>query len=1219
MESHNKSRDNKMWQISKAFLDHHGINYNNLASFNHFLSKSIPETLEKYGSFEFDYEVENEDEEKTGRIVKHKVTFSNVYYESPKHKEINETIIDVTPKYCVDKNISYMFSIYVDVTYENSEGQCNIYRKKHIGYIPCMVMSDLCNLYPHRNDREKMASMKEDIFDIGGYFILDGAKKCLVSQVRPAQNIIHVYIGKKSTDKNKPSFEMYAETRSSDIISHSTKVQIGIEMKSKNVEVVIPCLDKGQTIPLSIVFMALGVTSYKDILSHIFPKNRRDNTPQQKFVVDKLIKTFENTLDIKTQEDALLYIGKRGKDQANNKSSSRKDHHHIEYARYLLLTEFLPHISTSDLSYFKEKAIYIGYMTQKMLLTWIGVYKPADRDHFSNKRIHTPGLLLASQFCNAVRQFTKKIKDGMLNDIQKNIPVNVNSYITTPHIIMTIMRAAIKNNKWNTKSTEKMDGISQKLDDYNMADIAIMSRKFVIAVEETAKIEEPRHIQFSQWGVACIYATPEGKKVGTVQGLSIGGYITNKCENIVMYELLDNICKTKKVVKMRSEYFDMNKFLNNSKIFIDGSIYGYTEDSVKIANQLRGYRRRCSINPDISIAIDDDGDIRICTDGGRIGRGLAIIENNKVKITEDILNDIKNRTWGVDTQSIWIQLAQQGYVEIVCKDEEENYTVALYPSDVEEREKNIYTHCELTPDMIQGVGVCTSPLNHMNQSPRNIYQHNMTQQAIGMFSNALYMSRGKKIILCNPQKPLVTTRVSEYMNYNIMGMGQNSMVAIIPWYGMNQEDSIVMSKKSIDRGFMNAIVFIMYEAIIKYSSSSSSKSQSFEIPTLDTCNDFKGNISKLEEIEEYVYIPEGKKVCKNDILIGVVTNGDTRNAFHNKDKTNTSVIYNETFDGIVHRVIKGINGDGYKYIRVIVAQLRKPILGDKFSARHGQKGTVGAILDSNEMPFLEKFGYTPDILVNPLAFPSRMTMGMLMEATIGAAQTKSAKYHDKFVEPLAMDNCDKKEIKEFNKEFQYSDGFNPETDYIDNYVKDGTPWNKQLNMDHLFEVIKNTGNNQYSEEIMINPKTGEKLKCLIFNAPVYYQRLKHMVVDKIHARAKGATSILHRQPVEGRNKGGGFKVGVMEKDCMMGTSIPYMTKDRMMDQSDGFQIPVCSICGLCAVARTEYEEGSSAVSQTIECKLCGLSECKMIPIPYGTKVVNQEFMAMGIVPRILIQ
>lgn len=1374
-----KTIDNKLWEVSNAFIDQYGLASMHVDSFNYAIEEMIPAIITEKGKISL---LRNEET--------HFVEFTNFTAKSPVYKNDAGKVIKLIPRICMDKSLTYAAGLYCDIIYKGPNNQINRYEKKYMGDIHIPVGCNLCNLHPLKGDTEQLTLLQEDINDKGGYYILKGQQKIIVPQVRPSHNNIHIFNGKAASSNGKPKFSKYTETKCGGLTSHITTVQVGICTKSNLISVSLPYIDTS-SIPVGIVFAALGITSPDLIAACIFEKSIYENppTPKHKYAILVLTKSLEQSWNILCkgesaviQEAALYYIGVRGKkftEKVQGQTKTKKDikadrEETIEYAKHLLKVEFLPHVETKvafdteDSSFFSmEKSVFLGYMTRKLLLSHVGLMPVSDRDHTANKRVHTSGMIMAAHFYKAFCQLTGKIITCIDNDIKKKKPINVASYITSPHIITTSFTSALMSNKWS--STGPPQGISQTIDTFNYVSYLSCIRKFIIPMNnEGGKIEPPRHLHGSQWGTSCFtgdtlimladgtydtivnlnnrpvmtvnretlknepsgiynffelpsrdvyllrddvgntitctgdhkflvyrgtissnytleanhktyfetssgynaeeaknlscatyfveakdltdkhivirtaykaskpfaegydkvltetnkafckiksiekltslhtvydfttisknhtiiangfvtsncpYETPEGKRVGLVQVLATDSFITVGCDHYPIIEFL----KDTNMVGLQ-ELFDeelgikaehLDNFLCNTRIFVNGTPQGYTFYPEEIINALRNMRRKCNLNPSISLSYDKEyKEISISTDAGRMIRGLCILNNGKLAIPEHLLDGIKmerekgkykplkhEKDLHIET-SVWMYLMEKGYVELIDKAEEENLNVAIYPSDLDAMSKSDriqYTHCEMTPDMIEGIGANTSPKNDCNQAPRNIYQSAMAKQSIGVPGlNHRYYKKGKWHALVYPQKPIVNTRIAKKAGLDNVPMGQNATVLVMPWYGFNQEDSLVLNKDAVDRGFMCSYAYVGYEATIKNPNlPGASKYQEFKIPVADVCNDYRGNASKLVSDGKWCYVPKGTEVSKGDILIGMVLTYSSNVAhidtsIHNKKvgakfETNISVIYDQKWPSTVHSVTCGKNGDGYMCIRIVTRQYRKPVRGDKFAARHGQKGTVGELLPSEEMPFLVRLGYTPNILMNPLAYPSRMTIGLFVEAVMGISLTSSALKCPEYSMPLFLDGtedrpkCTTTDVDP--EDLFYPEGFDPQKDYAMSLDGDASPFIKSFNHKYILQCIEKLGVPGFSEEEIIIPKTGERLQRLIFHGVMYYQRLKHMVVDKIHARATGSNHALHRQPTEGRKKKGGFRVGHMERDSLL--------KSTPIELREGFSI-----------------------------------------------------------------
>ena len=1223
-----KSLDISMRAVSDALMDHYGPIDTQLSSYNYAVEQSIPKIITST-------EV---------KIAGHSVTFPKVFFKKPCYKEVNDVVTYPTPKVCFDRSMSYFAGLYVDVIHRTPNGVVHKFKKKYFGEFPVMVMSSLCNLREIFHDKVKVASLNENIFEVGGYFIIKGSPKIVIPQVKQGYNHIHVFMGKAITVPGKPKFSIYVETRSGGASSFTSIVQAGIIKATGLIGVTLKYIEPGTTIPIGVMFKAMGITDNEEIIKHIINPEWVTSPPtlSHKNLVLTLVKALEYTYNIETQEDALAYITNRTKkvttvgEEEEDDEDDEDDDYSEDFSEFStkgdsakrnLSILFLSHVGNTEL-HFKNKALFLGYMIRKLLLCHAGIIAVDDRDHFGKKALFTADMLLGPQFYKSWCQLTKKISTCIENDIKTNKHINVTSYITLPSIITNSLVQAISSNKW--KCSGVTDGISQSLEMFNRAAVIGALRKIVIPVpKKGGKIEAPRHLKGVLWGICCPSETPEGENVGTILHLSMMCIIPTPCDPFPIQEILKKL----DIVHI-DDISSASLFLENTRVFLNGNPIGYTIVPQEITDTLRSMKRKLVFSPTVSIAYDlHDNEIRINTEGGRFCRGVVVLDKGgKMRMTKSDLQDLSNGKWSSTGRSSWMALLEKGHVEIISKDEEEYLNVAVYPSDLDDmgestREK--YTHVEMSPDMLLGTGTNTSPYNNHNQSPRNIYQGAMNKQAISIpGANNFFNCKGKWSTLVYPQKPIISTNVSKKMGFSDEPMGINATVIISNLLGYGQEDSLIFNKDAVKRGFMCSYYFMTHEVTIKHLNTTGAlKYEQFEIPQESTCNEYKGNFDKLRQKGKWCYVPVGVKVEKGDVLIGTTETivctekyvSKTGNAVgaNSKSKTNISAVYDHRWSSYVHSVRCGYNGDGYQNIILVTIQYRRPIVADKFSACHGQKGTVGAIKDSTEMQFPKRYGYVPNIIINPLAFPSRMTVGMIIEMLLATAVVGTAYKHPEFDKPLCLDGIssyiDKCQTQDVNsKDLSYSSNgsaeFDPETDYSFKnlgIVQDGTPYVKGFDPYTICEALKKMGINEFSEEVMVF--NGVEQKVLTFSGVVFYQRLRHMVIDKIHARATGSRHNLHRQPTEGRKKKGGFRTGHMEVACLFAQGVSEMVLDRMLYQSDVYQMPVCSVCGLQAI-----DDGNK-----MYCKLCKKSKVRYVQLPFGMKLLSQEMQVIGPIGRMI--
>lgn len=460
--------------------------------------------------------------------------------------------------------------------------------------------------------------------------------------------------------------------------------------------------------------------------------------------------------------------------------------------------------------------------------------------------------------------------------------------------------------------------------------------------------------------------------------------------------------------------------------------------------------------------------------------------------------------------------------------------------------------------------ITTESENHSFIIKGGLLTHNsaMGKQAIGICATN-FSSRMDTIshILYYPQKPLVVTKSMKYLNTENMPSGINAIIAIATYTGYNQEDSVLMNKSAVDRGLFLSGHLKTYKEEEKKNQNSGDE-EKFCIPNKNNTYNYKlANYNKLNSngiVKEQINVEPG------DVIIG-------KTIPHKKKKENSykdnSIVLKNNEGGNIYKVYTGINGDGYKFCKVQIKNERYPDIGDKFSSRHGQKGTVGMLYRQQDMPFT-KDGIVPDIIVNPHAIPSRMTIGQLIECILGKTGTV-----------LGMNG-------------------------------DSTPFT-DFDPKKLSDILSNVcGFDEYGNEVLYNGLTGEQLLVNIFIGPTFYQRLKHMVIDKYHSRSTGPVVLLTRQPAEGRTRDGGLRFGEMERDCIISHGAAAFLKERLLDVSDNYKVFVCNKCHMIASVNEK--------KNIYKCDHCpNTTIFSEVRIPYACKLLMQELISMSIVPRLI--
>ena len=499
---------------------------------------------------------------------------------------------------------------------------------------------------------------------------------------------------------------------------------------------------------------------------------------------------------------------------------------------------------------------------------------------------------------------------------------------------------------------------------------------------------------------------------------------------------------------------------------------------------------------------------------------------------------------------------------------EQNYSmIAMKPCDLKKNKGNYiykYTHCEIHPSTIFGILASCIPFPEHNQSPRNTYQCAMGKQAMGMYvTNYNHRMDKTAYVLTYPMRPLVDTRVMNILNLNKVPSGSQVIVAIMTHTGYNQEDSILFNKGAIDRGLFLATIYQTEKDEDKKIHGDE------EIRCKPDKSKTKGmKFGNYDKVNENGVIPENTLVENRDIIISKVSPIKEARNDHTKlmKYEDQSRIYRTKGEAYIDKNYIERNGDGYNFCKVRIRIIRKPVIGDKFSSRHGQKGTIGNIIPECDMPFMEN-GVRPDIIINPHAIPSRMTIAQLKETLLG-----------KVLLELGL----------------FGDG----TSFGEFDIKD------------ICKSLQDIGYESKGNELMYNGLTGEQIESSIFVGPVFYQRLKHMVSDKQHSRSIGPMVNLTRQPAEGRSRDGGLRYGEMERECMCSHGASRFNKGRLYDASDSFSVNVCNKCGMIAAYNDKQH--------IHHCKTCNnRSDFAYVEIPYACKLMFQELITMNIAPRII--
>ena len=665
----------------------------------------------------------------------------------------------------------------------------------------------------------------------------------------------------------------------------------------------------------------------------------------------------------------------------------------------------------------------------------------------------------------------------------------------------------------------------------------------------------------------CPCETPEGHGVGVIKNMSSTTYISIFSSPVSVVSFIHRLGVMR--LLRDSNIAEKHAWV---RIFLNGSWIGIVEPSKTLGmlKSVTDAKREGVLHIHTGIVWKSSlKEIWITTEAGRVIRPILYAPALR-EIAADTAGILKSQIQDItewDQLLLWASPTGKHLIEYIDAGETESTYIAMdYAKAIADPST---THCEIHPSIILGTIASMIPFPDHNQSPRNAYQSSMAKQAMGLYAKN-FQERFDALahLLCYPEIPMVSPFMSKFYGAQKLPAGANIVVAIMTYTGYNQEDSNMINRGALDRGRFRSIFYRTYKDEERKNQSSGEEERFCKPSTLETKHIKNANYDKLGEDG---FIPENTYVTPDDILIGkvvplriptgkVVPVGAKKNRDVSKTPRN-----NES--GYVDRVYKNRNGEGYSFAKIRMRQDRVPEIGDKFSSRHGQKGTMGMILNPEDMPQTAS-GIVPDIVINPHCIPSRMTIAQLMETLMSKIGCEAGA------------------------------------------LGDGTPFNATT-VDGLAGIMRDTyGLEPYGNEIMYNGYTGRMMETSIFIGPCYYQRLRHCSADKLHSRASGPLVMLTRQPAEGRAREGGLRFGEMERDCVIGHGMSEFTQERLMKCSDAFGCYSCKDCGLLAIANPE--EGVWC------CKGCdNTTRFAHIQIPYASKLLLQELESMCISSRII--
>ena len=1131
------------------------------------------------------------------------------------------------------RNMTYGFTIhydievettYYDVTQGYKEVVSNqVYENIYLGRFPIMVQSNQCILAGL--SREARFNFGECRNDFGGYFIINGKEKLIVSQERMADNMILVQKMTPS-DSNPFSYTSDIHSVSEDTSKPIRYMSVKMFAEEKHIVAFVPMAAK--PIPLFILMRALGVISDKEIIEYCLLDIEKNSD-----MVDLFTASIHDAGTVFTQSAALVYISqlfmKRGT---------------IAETFNILMNYFLPHLGENN---FLDKAYFIGHMVFKMLRVSLEREPPTDRDNFKYKRIDTSGTLIRDLFreywiLQNQALFLKLDKElyykrelyGPKNDVMgdgfQKLIANIPSMLASNRAVEKGFAKGFRGN-WGAGKFTKRVGLVQDLNRLSWNTFMSHLRKTVLHIELSAKIVAPHLLQSSQWGMLDPLDVPDGGEVGLHKHLTLSVAITNQISSAYVMEFLNTHLNIRPIQQFPPLFLS-----TRPKIFVNGIWFGVVMDNsepLEVIRTLKRWRRNGFLPLHMSVSFDfSEYAIYIYTDSGRVTRPYLyrkqsgeismnairkrLIDNGSNPVSwKELVNGSLNKDDLLINKNKCLkpkesnpeQVKHEGVLEYLDINEEENAVIA---NNLREFSSSLdlptpYTHMEIDPSLILGVMGNSIIFPEHNQLPRNVFSCGQSRQACSLY-NSNYPVRMDKsgIVLNYGQIPLIKSKYLKYINHEEMPYGVNTIVAIMSYTGYNVEDAILINRASLDRGLFLTSYYTTYEnSEIDYADNEENSGGSGDSNNADLSADLGKmmfanpldlpNVTGIKQNANYSnlnvdgFVDEGTFITDKTVIIGKVMQSKD-----GKTYTDSSKLVKKGQMGIVDKIYVTEGAPGERIAKVRICHTRYPAIGDKMASRAGQKGTIGLIVPEEDMPFNGE-GIRPDIIINPHALPSRMTIGHLIESIFGKVCAEYGTFGD----------CTA-------------------------FGADG------INYEQYGKMLVKAGMHSSGNELLYSGFTGEQVESAIYVGPTYYMRLKHMVKDKINYRATGKRDVLTRQTNGGRADDGGLRIGEMERDAVLGHGAAFFLTESFMERGDEYYLAVCNKSGSIAiynpkkdiffspfidgpVAFHEMLDPLGVPTQNIKYQTRFGRSFSIVRVPYSFKLLIQELQAMNIQMRII--
>lgn len=1124
-----------------------------LDSFNDMLEKNIPTFIRASNPFELQLR-----DNRMIRVYIGGKDGSKIRYESPKEEDGSA----IVPHACRLDNRTYALSMYgtidFEYTFADSSTKTESFEDVLIGKIPLMLRSNMC--YLSALDGYTIGECK---FELGGYFIIDGAEKVLLTQELLGDNMFYAAERKRKAprgtmktliEKEEPLkinmldegsgyeeiTECYAAIRtlSEDgsrgpfyhfLVLPSETIQVFTDVNAMsgnlgrdNRFATIQLPGFQQAVPLISVFRALGVSSDRDIYDTILagvPDTARsvydDIFSQIILTHDKFLRNMEQTdLDILA---------------AQTRSKSR-------FEVIQNIHEFLFSHAEGDVGrggMFRRKSYLLGHMTKMVMDISLKRREDSDRDSMQFKRMKTSGVLMFEEFKRIYRDLGKSMllqmdsrvqyeasnyRDANLSKLVDSI--NIGSYWRRYRMLNEYLKGF--KGQWGGRA-----GIAQELARPSYLAVIHHLRKTDLQIDKSTSTAPPRRLYASQFGLMCPVDSPDGSDIGYKKSLSILAQISTAFPSIAVKEILrdSGIVRNTQDIHPSTWRPEWTKIYINSDIV--GVCIGNTED---LHTQMQKARR-----------------------GGKIGRGVSLAWmriNNEYHIYADAGRPIRPLyREGTDADTIrqtksWGDILE--HLDYIDASESDSVRISL-------QSFNDALPSEIHMSFCMSAAANLVPYPDHNPGPRNAFSIAQQKQAASWY-HTNYKKRFDTIAMMAvlPQKPISQT----WLYHEIMGRGgclaygENAIVAITMYGGHNQEDSVILNGGALKRGMYKTMYYHSYDhAEEMIDPAAQIHTEIFNVLEDESIKRLEGK--KYQMLDENGIVRVNSVIDEDTVLVGMRApiTSPTGQITGYKD---VSVTPKRGQHGRIDAVYSYATSEGLRGVKIRIVEERTPVVGDKMASRHSQKGTVGMIMPEEDMPFTSS-GDRPDLIFNPHGIPTRMTVGQFLEIASNRLGIRLGSFVD------------------------------------------ATPFTMSNRVGVLRKAMIDSGFHPYGYENLYNGQTGEIMDAEIFMGPIYYQRLKHMVEDKINYRDTGPKTALTHQPTQGRGDGGGLRIGEMERDALIAHGMSKFLTESMMERSDK--------------TTTQFDKEQGRFDSSRE----------TIDVPYTMKLYTHELEAMHLSSYIEMQ